>query len=41
MFERLISKGADIDAIDIIYLIIIMLFLINRILNMVKFSRIK
>ena len=31
--ELLISKGADINAIDIIYLFIIILFLINIILN--------
>ena len=31
MFEILISKGADINAIDVIYLIIKILFLINQI----------
>ena len=32
MLELLISKGADINAIDIIYLNMIILFLINRII---------
>ena len=31
MFELLISKGADINAIDIIYLNILILFLIKQI----------
>ena len=36
MIELLISKGADINAIDIIYLNIMILFLINIILNKSK-----